>query len=119
MIEEKIIDYFQRYPNLRILFFFDIEQEYLEEVKAMQLSDIHIEYYENNPFTLKCKLTSELSETKVLLYLPMTQPNTQDAYHSFRLMGLLMANKALQLDDVGGFMEDYALQRHQKSLVSK
>ena len=33
MIEEKIKDYFQRFSDLRILFFFDEEQKYLEEVK--------------------------------------------------------------------------------------
>ena len=49
----------------------------------------------------------------------MAHPNNQDAYHNFPLMGLLLANKELQLDNVGGFMEDYGLQRHQKALVSK
>jgi uncharacterized protein (TIGR02687 family) len=61
----------------------------------------------------------ELKDAKVLLYLPMAHPNNQDAYQNFPLMGLLLANKELQLDNVGGFMEDYGLQRHQKALVSK
>src|SRR5690606_788294 len=34
-------------------------------------------------------------------------------------MGLLLANRELQLDNVGAFMEEYQLQRHQKSLISK
>lgn len=119
MIEEKIKDYFQRFSDLRILFFFDEEQEYLEEVKGLDLSDIHIEYWQNTPFSLKVKLLGELKDQKVVLYIPMVHPNNQEAYHNFPLMGLLLANKELQLDNVGGFMEDYGLQRHQKALVSK
>ena len=69
MIEEKVIGYFNRFPELRILFFFDETKEYLEEVQKLNLKDIHIEYWENNPFSLKCKLTDELLDSKVLLAL--------------------------------------------------
>lgn len=119
MIQEKVIDYFQRHPLLKVLFFFDAEKEYTEEVKNLQLPNIHIEYYENNPFTVKCKLVEELKDTKVLLYLTIPQPTSQDEFHKFPLLGLLLANKELQLDNVGAFMETYHLQRHQKALVQK
>lgn len=119
MIQEKVEDYFKRSPELRILFFFDESREYEEEVKGLDLQDIHIEVWENDPFTLKCKLIDELSSSNVLLYLPIKQPTTKDDFQNFPLMGLLLANKELQLDNVGAFMEKYQLQRHQKSLVSK
>ena len=119
MIKEKIESYFTRFPNLRILFFFDEHKEYEQEVKDLDLDDILVEYWEANPFSLKCKLTQELKNEKVLLYLPLKQPTTQKAFHDFPLMGLLIANKELQLDNVGSFMEAFHLQRHQKSLVSK
>lgn len=119
MIEEKVISYFNRFPELRILFFFDENSEYLEEVQNINLPNIHIEYWENNPFSLKYKLINELRETKVLLYLPLPLPATKEAYQEFPLMGLLLANKELQLDNVGTFIEDYDLQRHQKALVAK
>lgn len=119
MIQEKVQEYFKRFPDLRILFFFDETQEFLEEVEKLELPNIQVAYWQNNPFSLKCQLLDELKDTKVLLYLPMAHPNNQDAYQNFPLMGLLLANKELQLDSVGGFMEDYGLQRHQKSLVSK
>tara|TARA_B110000503_G_scaffold78214_1_gene120260 strand:- start:2414 stop:4954 length:2541 start_codon:yes stop_codon:yes gene_type:complete len=119
MIQEKVQEYFNRFPDLRILFFFDETQEFLEEVEKMELPDIQVVYWQNNPFSLKCQLLDDLKDTKVLLYLPMAHPNNQEAYQNFPLMGLLLANKELQLDSVGGFMEDYGLQRHQKALVSK
>lgn len=119
MIKEKIESYFQRFPELRILFFFDENKEYEQEVKELDLDPILVEYWEDNPFSLKCKLIQDLKNEKVLLYLPFKHPATQEEYHKFPLMGLLIANKELQLDNVGAFMEDFQLQRHQKSLVSK
>ena len=65
MIEEKIKDYFHRFSDLRILFFFDEEQEYLEEVKGLDLSDIHIEYWQNNPFSLKVSIIRRVKGSKV------------------------------------------------------
>jgi uncharacterized protein (TIGR02687 family) len=119
MIEEKVNYYFNQFPGLRVLFFFDETQEFLEEVEKLELPDIQVAYWQNNPFSLKCQLLEDLKDAKVLLYLPMAHPNNQEAYQNFPLMGLLLANKELQLDSVGGFMEDYGLQRHQKALVSK
>ncbi len=119
MIEEKVSSYFVRYPDLKILFFFDENQEFLEEVKLLNIPNIHVEVYTESAFTIKCKLLNELIGTKVLLYLPMAHPNTQDDYHNFPLLGLLLANKELRLDNVGEFMEKYGLQRHQKALVTK
>jgi uncharacterized protein (TIGR02687 family) len=119
MIEEKVASYFERYPELKILFFFDENQEYLDEVKFLNMPDIHVENYNETAFIIKCKLLNDLIDTKVLLYLPMAHPNTQDDYHKFPLLGLLLANKELRLDNVGEFMEKYGLQRHQRALVIK
>jgi uncharacterized protein (TIGR02687 family) len=119
MLKDKIQDYFQRYSSLRVLFFFDEDEEYRSEVSEMDLENIHKAAYGNNAFSLKWKLVSEWKEEKVFLYLPIKQPTTQKDFLAFPLMGLLIANKVLQLDDVGGFMEQYSLQRHQKSLVAK
>ncbi len=119
MIEEKIKSYFERYPGLKILFFFDEKREFLNEVNSLNLSSIHVEHYTEAVFSLKYKLLNDLAGEKVLLYLPMSHPNTQEEYHEFPLLGLLLANKELKLDNVGEFMEKYGLQRHQKNLVTK
>lgn len=119
MIQEKVEGYFERFTELRILFFFDEARDHEEEVKGLELKDIHIEYWENNHFTLKCKLIDDLSSTKVLLYLPIKQPTTKNDFQNFPLMGLLLANKELQLDNVGVFVEEHQLQNRHKTLVSK
>jgi len=119
MIQEKAIHYFNTHSHLKVLFLFDESQEFLDEVQQIATSAFKVVFWENNPFVLKYQLTHEWQEQKVLLYLPMTAPNSQEMYHQFPLMGLLLANKELQLDNVGAFMEQFGLQRHQKSLVNK
>jgi uncharacterized protein (TIGR02687 family) len=119
MIQDKTKQYFTNFPALKILFLFDEAKEFLEEVQQITTPSFKVVYWENNPFVLKYKLTQELQNDKVLLYLPLPQPISQEMYQNFPLMGLLLANKELQLDNVGAFMEEFGLQRHQKSLVSK
>jgi uncharacterized protein (TIGR02687 family) len=119
MIQEKTNQYFSNFPALKILFLFDEGQEFLEEVEKISSPNFKVVFWENNPFTLKYQLTHEWQDQKILLYLPIPQPTTQEMYHKFPLMGLLLANKELQLDNVGTFMEEFGLQRHQKNMVSK
>lgn len=119
MIQEKIEDYFSKTPDLKVLFFFDKDKEFERELRAINSSDYQIVFWENNPLTIKSKLIGEWSDRKTLLYFPFKHPSNQDEYHEFPLMGELLANKELQLDDVGVFMENFALQRHQKTLLSR
>ena len=119
MIQEKANQYFSNFPALKILFLFDETQEFLEDVQGIETSEFKVVFWENNPFILKYQLTHELKDEKVLLYLNLPQPTSQEMYQTFPLMGLLLANKELQLDNVGAFMEEFGLQRHQKSIVSK
>ena len=119
MIAEKATAYFQNDDALRVLFLFDKDQEFLEEVKTISSPEFKVLFWENTPFTLKYQLTHEYKNEKVLLYLPFKAPDNQQAYHDFPLMGLLLANKELQLENVGSFMEDFGLQRHQKALLAK
>lgn len=119
MIEQKAKQYFNDNKDLKVLFLFDKEQEFLDEVKTISSPEFKVLFWENTPFTLKYQLTHEYKNENVLLYLPFKAPDNQQAYHDFPLMGLLLANKELQLDNVGSFMEDFGLQRHQKALVAK
>jgi len=119
MILDKANQYFSNEPALKILFLFDEAEEFLEEVQQIKSSDFKVVYWQNNPFVLKYQLTHEMQDQKVLLYLNIPQPTSQEHYQNFPLMGLLLANKELQLDNVGAFMEEFGLQRHQKSMIAK
>ncbi len=118
-MKEKIEKYFRQFPGLRVLFFFDEQEEHRAEIEALDLPGIQKLYWNRNNFYLKTRLHGDLRDERVLLYLPVAAPRTNEAYHAFPLLGLLLANKELSLDDVGQFMDDFQLQRHQKNLVSK
>ena len=118
-IKNKVINYFERSNNLRVLFFFDEQQEFKTAIDDLAIPEITLLKWEDNPFTLKVRLTDELKDKKILLYLPIKQPSTKDEYQNFPLMGLLIANKELQLDDVGDFMEEFGVGRHQKALIQR
>ena len=118
-IKDKVVDYFEGSSDLRVLFFFDEQQEYVETIDELSIPEITLVKWENNPFTLKVRLTDELKDKNVLLYLPFKLPSKQDEYHNFPLMGLLLANKELQLDDTGSFIEEFGLGRHQKALIER
>ncbi len=118
-MKEKIERYFLQSPGLRVLFFFDPTGEYRAEVEAVALNGIQKLYWNNNNFGLKTLLHGELKTEKVFLYLPMAAPRSNEDNHQFPLLGLLVANKELALDDVGMFMDEFHLLPHHKSLVSK
>jgi uncharacterized protein (TIGR02687 family) len=118
-LQDKINTYFERNLNLRILFFFDPEKEYLEEVRALNTPSIRIVEFENNWFNLKVKFATEWRLERILLYLPMKSPQNSKEILNFPLLGLLKANKELRTDSVTDFMETYGLKPYQSSLIKR
>ena len=119
MLKEKIEQYFEQHRGLRVLFFFDPKEEHKAEVAALDLKNIRVAYWENNSFGLKVKFHGEWKGDKTFLYVPFKAPVTQQENLKFPLLDVLVANKELSLDDVGAFMDQYQLSRHQKSLAKK
>ena len=119
MLKEKIEKYFHLHPHLRVLFFFDKEQEFKEEVDALELADVRTVHFSQNYFYLKTMLHGEWKQEKVFLYLPLQSPGRQEEYEKFPLLDLLLANKELLLNDVAAFMDEYHLQRHHQPLIQR
>ena len=120
MLGDKIQQYFNRYPELRILFLFDATKDYRTDFDEIDLPDYRKLVYHNNDFELKVRLNNDWLNEKVVLYLAMAQPITKEEMHAFPLLDLLFANKSIQPDDsIGDFMEEYQLQRHQRTLAEK
>ncbi|MCX6265826.1 MAG: BREX-1 system phosphatase PglZ type A [Bacteroidetes bacterium] len=119
MLQDKIKTYFNRNPQLKILFFFDPERENEEEVKLINMEGVQVEYAQNDWFNLKVKFNTIWKNQKVFLYLRMSSPQTQEDFLNFPLLGLLKANKELRLDSIADFMEEFGLKSHQINLVKK
>lgn len=119
MLQEKIEKYFEKYRELKVLFFFDPDKEHEQEFNQMELTEIKKVRFENNYFELKINLNKNWIDNKVFLYLNVPSPKEQEEFKRFPLLDLLVANKELRTDDEAGFMEEHGLQRNQKDLVKK
>ncbi|HZL11855.1 MAG TPA: BREX-1 system phosphatase PglZ type A [Prolixibacteraceae bacterium] len=119
MLNDKIISTLTKYPEVRVIFFFDPDRDSEEEVSALNSDLFKVEFFQNNPLNLKMKFRDELADDKVFLYLPIKRPETHQEYLRFPLLDLLIANRELRLDDVGEFMDTFKLKPHQRSLVDK
>jgi uncharacterized protein (TIGR02687 family) len=117
-LQEKTKDYFEKYPDLSVLFFFDASQEYNEEVNNWEIDSTLVIKAGNDFFNLKYKLEYEYRDKKVLLYFPYPQP-TGGERRRFPLLDLLTANRILLIDEVEDFMEEYNLKPYQRDLVKR
>ncbi len=118
MLEKKIKDYFEKYPDLKILFLFDAKKDYLEEISNWTDTDIVLIQVSKELFHLKYRLETELAKQKVFLYFPYKQPEGI-LRKTFTLLDLMKANRILLIDDVEDFMEEYSLKQYQRSRVNK
>lgn len=118
-LSEKILHQFTKYPQLRVLFFFDAEKESEEEINQLNLGDIKLVKYARDPFNLKVKLHTEWAGDKILLYFTSAAPAKQEEFKKFPLMDVLVANKELKLGDVSDFIEQYQLQTRHFPLATK
>ena len=119
MLKDKITTYYQRNPRLKVLFFFDPEGEYLEEIRALDLPAIKVVEFASDWFNLKLKFNTIWRMDRVFLYMPMKSPQTKDEMSDFPLLGLLKANKELRTDSETDFMEEYGLKANHAMLVKR
>lgn len=118
MLTQKVKDYFEKYKDLKVLFFFDTAEEYKNEIEAWQEKDIELVFAGDEQFGLKYKLECELKNKKVFLYYNSAIPVGNERKH-FALMDILIANKVLHIDDVEDFMQEYNLKPYQRDLTKK
>jgi hypothetical protein len=119
MLVNFIYGNFEKNPDLRVLFHFDSNREFEQEVNELKLENILVVKFDHNFFNLKVKLYGEWLDQKVFLYFPIESPHKTGKYLAFPLMDLLEANKELLLDDEDAFMEEFGLARYQKNVVKK
>jgi uncharacterized protein (TIGR02687 family) len=117
-LHAKIESQFQKNPALKVLFFFDPQQEYSTEIGSMEMPAVHIIQASSGLFNLKVRLETELKKEKTFLYFSRQRPNDKEKT-KFILMDLLIANKELHLDDEADFMDEFHLLAHQRSIVHR
>ena len=119
MLQEKIQHYFHSNPDLRVLFLFDPDGQFEEELMNLELGDIRFEIVKDNFFSIKHQIYTNWSNDRVFLYFKMVSPHKSGKYLDFPLLDLLEANKEIVTDDEESFLEEFGLVRSQKNLVKK
>lgn len=80
-IENRINSIFAEDYNRQIIFWYDENQEFIEDIDNIQLNNakLHI-LKENNLIQTKYKIEFEDRQSNYLIYAPFTQPNDNDNY---------------------------------------
>lgn len=119
MLTNLIYAQYEKNSDLKVLFHFDKNQEFENEINELELNDILVVKFAHNFFNLKVKLYGDWLDHKVFLYFPFESPHITGRFLDFPLMNLLEANKELVLDDEEIFLEEFGLARYQKNIVKK
>lgn len=122
----KLIDYIKPYfennPKLQVLFFFDADSSHEEDIKDLmkQESIIRVKIAHEDWFTQKVWLQENRTTSPKLLYYPGRKPPlTQSDREAFGLMGELLANEELEIDDAAIIIQELKLKVSMKPLILK
>jgi len=118
-IQERIEKAFERYPQAHALFFFDPEGHHKEAIAEVVPSGYILHQVGECFFSAKSRLAREWKSERVLLYCEIARPKSQEEKHAFPLLGELIAGRALELDEVGDFLEKYGLAESTRPTVAK
>lgn len=117
MIVEKIKQKFKEidYP---ILFLFDAEKEYEEELMAYDQSDFKIINVDRNFFAVKYMVEYKEKDEKILLYHLSDEPKEKEYIH-YPLTDLLLAGSILAMDEVSELLQLYNIPLQQRENVGR
>lgn len=107
MIIDKIENLFKK-ENRDIVFYFDEDNSFGDELEAIENSTIQLIRVDKNYFELKNRIEGELKGEKLFLYHNFSKPNKNE-FRNYPLLDLLIANVELRLDPASEFIQDYKL----------
>ncbi|MBP8935451.1 MAG: PglZ domain-containing protein [Prevotella sp.] len=115
---DKIYNYFERDPDLKVLFIFNDELMELEE--AQWKEGYRYVDFKGDWFTTKYKLYTEWSNDKVILYFHQPSPlQMKSLQEKFPLMDVLVANMEYHHQDYAAYMQQYGLPADMTTFVEK
>ena len=119
-LQNKIFNYFEREPDLRVLFIFKDEFVALE-LEGLQWPEpyMYVEF-KGDWFTTKYRLDNEWADKKIVIFFRQESPLTNKALQiDFPLMDVLAANAEYHSQDYAAFMQQYELPESMTLLVEK
>lgn len=112
MVQDRIYSYFERNPQLHVLFIFDrmnIIQSELDDVESWAEGYIY-KVFDGAWFNTKYAIENTWKDNKVvLLFTKETYPHNEEQQLKFPLLDMLKANMDYQEEDYASFMQQYNL----------
>lgn len=120
MTIDRIYDYFERNPQLHVLFLFDkgfLEGELSDVIWP---KDYHYEVFDGCWFNAKYAIENSWADKKVvLLFRRPYAPQSEEEYLKFPLLDMLAANMEYKEDDYASFLQQYNLPLQLGSFVNR
>ena len=122
MVQDRIYNYFERNPQLHVLFIFDrmsIIQNELDEMKQWNDNFIY-KVFDGAWFNTKYAIENDWKDKHVVLLFPESvYPHTEEQQLSFPLLDMLKANMEYKEDDYASYMQQYNLPEKFRGFVKK
>ena len=122
MVQDRIYNYFERNPQLHVLFIFDkmnIIQTELDDVTDWG-GDYIYKVFDGAWFNAKYAIENDWKDKRVVLLFPEhVYPHTEEQQLSFPLLDMLKANMEYKEDDYASFMQQYNLPEKFRGFVKK
>lgn len=111
MVQERIFSYFERNPQLHVLFIFDKMNINFTELELAEWPDNYIyKVFDGAWFNIKYAIENDWKDKNiVLLFTDGTYPHTEEQMLKFPLLDMLKANMEFKEDDYESFIQQYNL----------
>lgn len=122
MIQQRIYNYFERNPQLHVLFIFDrmnIFESELENVTEWADGYIY-KVFDGAWFNTKYAIENTWKDKRVVLLFPLgTYPETEEQQLKFPLLDMLKANMEYKDDDYEAYMQQYNLPEKYRTFIKR
>ncbi len=117
-VQQKIYDYFERDPELKVLFIFNNEFLAAELQSLEWRTGYRYVDFKGDWFTVKYNLDNDWQYDKVILMFHQPSPlEMKSLQATFPLMDLLVANMEYHSQDYAAFIQQYGIPDNDKHLV--
>lgn len=117
-LQDKIYQYFDRNPELRMLFIFNNDLLVMELHNLEWKDGYRFVSFQGDWFTTKYRLDHEWKDDKVVMYIPQPSPLKQKSLQKdFPLMDVLCANMEYEEQNYVAFMQQNGIPDSDRTLV--
>ena len=104
---ERIYGYFDRNPDLRVLFIFDEMRILATDLQNVEWKEGFVyEIFDGRVFRVKYNIEHEWKNSKVVLLIPKSSPHSESDYQNFPLLDVLAANMEYKGDSAEFFLQE-------------